>query len=209
MANKTKNMQQIRHILQLKAQGARVRAIEKTTKLRFDAALSEVHCSTNRNLSTDQIALLASCNFIRQPQNIIITGTTGCGKSFLACALGRHTCQMGYKTLYLKMNRFIEKIAATKLDGTYIRTLNQIKKTPLLILDDFGIQPLDQNLRLALFQILEDRYAKKPIIVASQLPLNQWHEYLNEPTLADAILDHLTANAQLIPRLVSCGRGGV
>jgi DNA replication protein DnaC len=168
------------------------------SKLRFDATLPEVHCSTDRNLSTDQIALLASCNFIRQPQNVIITGATGCGKSFLACALGRHACQMGYKTLYLNMNRFIEKIAAAKLDGTYIRTLNQIEKIPLLILDDFGIQPLDQNLRLALFQILEDRYAKKPIIVASQLPVSQWHEYLNEPTLADAILDRMTANSHRI-----------
>jgi len=168
------------------------------SKLRFDATLPKVHCSADRNLSTDQIALLASCNFIRQPQNVIITGATGCGKSFLACALGRHACQMGYKTLYLNMNRFIEKIAAAKLDGTYIRTLNQIEKTPLLILDDFGIQPLDQNLRLAIFQILEDRYAKKPIIIASQLPVPQWHEYLNEPTLADAILDRLTANAHRI-----------
>ena len=96
------------------------------------------------------------------------------------------------------MNRFIEKIAAAKLDGTYIRTLNQIEKTPLLILDDFGLQPLDQNLRLALFQILEDRYAKKPIIIASQLLVPQWHEYLNEPTLADAILDRMTANAHRI-----------
>ncbi len=102
------------------------------------------------------------------------------------------------KTLYLNMNRFIEKIAAAKLDGTYIRTLNQIEKIPLLILDDFGLQPLDQNLRLALFQILEDRYAKKPIIVVSQLPVPQWHEYLNEPTLADAILDRLTANSHRI-----------
>lgn len=165
------------------------------SKLRFDAVLPEVHCSSDRNLSTEQLALLASCNFIRKPQNLLITGATGCGKSFLACALGRHACQMGYKTLYLNMNRFIEKIAAAKLDGSYVKILNQIEKIPLLILDDFGLQPLDQNLRLALLQILEDRYGKRPIVVASQLPVSEWYNYLGEPTLADAILDRLTANS--------------
>jgi len=105
---------------------------------------------------------------------------------------------MGYKTLYLNMNRFIEKIAAAKLDGSYVKTLNQIEKIPLLILDDFGLQPLDQNLRLALLQILEDRYGKRPIAVASQLPVAEWYNYLGEPTLADAILDRLTANAHRI-----------
>ena len=92
----------------------------------------------------------------------------------------------------------IEKIAAAKLDGSYVKVLNQIEKIPLLILDDFGLQPLDQNLRLALLQILEDRYAKRPIVVASQLPVAEWYNYLGEPTLADAILDRLTANASRI-----------
>lgn len=168
------------------------------SKLRFDAVLPEVHCSSDRNLSTDQLALLASGNFIRQAQNLLVTGATGCGKSFFVCALGRHACQMGYKTLYLNMNRFIEKVAAAKLDGTYVKLLNQLEKIPLIILDDFGLQPLDQNLRLALLQILEDRYGKRPILVASQLPVADWYNYLGEPTLADAILDRLTANAHRV-----------
>lgn len=168
------------------------------SKLRFDAVLPEVECSSGRNLNADQLATLAACNFIRQGQNVLITGATGCGKSFLACALGRHACQMGYKTLYLNMSRFIEKIATAKLDGTYVKLLNQIEKVPLLILDDFGLQPLDQTLRLALLQILEDRYNKKPVIIASQLPVSSWHEYLGEPTIADAIMDRITASAHLI-----------
>jgi DNA replication protein DnaC len=168
------------------------------SKLRFDAVLPEVHCTAERNLDQEHIALLASCNFIRHPQNVLITGATGCGKSFIACALGRHACQVGFKTLYLNMNQFIEKVQTAKLGGTYSKMLAQIEKIHLLILDDFGLQPLDQNMKLALLQILEDRYAKKPTIVASQLPVSEWHNYLGEPTLADAIMDRITANAHRI-----------
>jgi DNA replication protein DnaC len=165
------------------------------SKLRFDAVIQEIHCTPERNITADQLSVVASFNFMRIPQNIIITGATGSGKSYLACAIGRLACHLGHKTLYLNMNRFIEKIATSKLDGTYIKMLNQIERIPLLILDDFGLQPLDQTQRLALLQILEDRYAKKPTIVASQLPVSRWHEYLADPTIADAILDRLTANA--------------
>jgi DNA replication protein DnaC len=168
------------------------------SKLRFDAVLPEVHCSDARNLSKDQISLLMDCSFIRNPQNILITGATGCGKSYLACALGRQACLLGHKTLYLNMNRFIEKIENAKLDGTYLKLLNQIEKTPLLILDDFGLQAPQHNTRMALLQILEDRYAKKPVIIASQLPVAAWHQYIGEPTIADAILDRVTANAHKI-----------
>ncbi len=147
----------------------------KLSKLRFDAALREVHCTAERNLEQEQITLLGSCNFIRHPQNVLITGATGCGKSYLACAVGRHACQVGFKTLYLNMNKFIEKVQSAKLEGSYTKLLTQLERIPLLILDDFGLQPLDQNMRIALLQILEDRYAKKPTLIASQLPVSDWH----------------------------------
>lgn len=168
------------------------------SKLRYDAVLSEIHCSAERNFTRDQLAALADCSFILSGRHILITGSTGCGKSFLACALGRHACTMGYKTLYLNMNRFSEKIAQAKLDGSYLKLLNQLEKVALIILDDFGLQPLDYPLRMALLQILEDRYAKRPLIITSQLPVPKWHEYLGEPTLADAIMDRLTADAHRI-----------
>ena len=111
---------------------------------------------------------------------------TGCGNSYLACAIGRQACAMGYKTYYPGMNRFVEKLALSRIDGTYIKLLNQLEKIPLIILDDFGLAPLDKNTKLSLLQVLEDRYGRKSTIITSQLPTGVWHQYLNEPTLADA-----------------------
>lgn len=170
----------------------------KLSKLRYAAQLEEIKCSPDRNLSGEQISLLADCSWIKRAQNILITGATGCGKSFLACALGHQACLLGYKTMYLNMNRFIEKITLAKLDGTFVKLLNQIEKTHLLILDDFGLQPLNSDTRLAMLQILEDRYGKKATVIASQLPVKGWYEYIGDPTLADAILDRLIANSDKV-----------
>lgn len=167
----------------------------KLSKLRYAAALEEISCSQNRNLPKEQLTQLADCSFIDRAENILITGATGSGKSFLACALGHQACVMGYKTLYLNLNRFTEKIMVAKLDGSFVRLLNQLEKVSLLILDDFGLAPMDQSTRLALLQILEDRYNKKSVMIGSQLPIAKWHEYIAEPTLADAIMDRLMSNA--------------
>lgn len=168
----------------------------KLSKLRYNAVLEQVHCSPSRNLTKETLISLAECSFIDRSENILITGPTGCGKSFLACAIGRQACSLGYKSIYLGMNRFLEKVTQSKLDGTYIKFLSQIEKTQLLIIDDWGLYPLDINSRLALLQVLEDRYAKRSTIITSQLPVAAWYEYINEPTLADAIMDRLSGNAQ-------------
>lgn len=170
----------------------------RNCKLRYRASLDQINCSPLRNLTKDKIALLADCSFIRNGQNILITGATGCGKSYLSCALGNQACLMGYNTIYLNMNRFVEKLGQAKLDGTFIKLLNQLEKAKLLILDDFGLQPLNQNEKIALLQILEDRHQMKSTIIASQLPLNKWYDYINEPTIADAIMDRLTENTHKI-----------
>lgn len=167
----------------------------KLSKLRYNATLEEVKTSVDRNFSAEQLSLLADCTWIERAENILITGATGCGKSFLACALGNQACLLGYKTLYLNMNRFIEKVTLAKLEGTFIKLLNQIEKTYLLILDDFGLQQLSADTRLALLQILEDRYRRRATVIVSQLPVIKWHEYIADPTLADAILDRLTAQS--------------
>jgi DNA replication protein DnaC len=170
----------------------------KLAKLRLPATVEQIECGPARNLSKQQMATLIEGRYLQQGENILITGSTGCGKSYLACALGHQACLQGYKTTYLNMNRLIEKVTLSKLDGSYIKLLNHLERQTLIILDDFGLQNLSQEVRLTLLQLLEDRYGKKSIIITSQLPIAKWYEYINDPTLADAILDRLTADAHRI-----------
>jgi len=167
----------------------------KLSNLRYDAIIEQVQCSPERNITRNQLLALADCSFLQRAENILITGPTGCGKSYLACAFGRQACTLGYKALYLGMNRFTEKISLAKLDGSYIKLLNFIEKIPLIIIDDFGLTPLENQVRIALLQLLEDRYGKRSTIITSQLPVNKWYQYINEPTMADAIMDRLSGSA--------------
>ena len=167
----------------------------KVSKLRYDAVLEQIHCTTDRNLSKESIHAITDCGFINRGENILITGAAGCGKSFLACAIGRQACAFGHKTLYFAMSKSLEKISICRLEGTMMKFYSQLEKTNLLILDDFGLQALDANARLVLLQILEDRYGKKSTIITSQLPVGSWYEYINESTIADAIMDRLSASA--------------
>jgi DNA replication protein DnaC len=170
----------------------------RLAKLRLPAVAEEVECSAVRNFTKQQLLTLLEGHYLRQVENILITGATGCGKSYLACALGHQACIQGHRTTYLNMNRLIEKINLSKLDGTYIKYLNYLERQTLIILDDFGLQSLNQNVKLALLQILEDWYAKRSIIITSQLPVSKWYEYINEPTLADAIMDRMTAQVHQV-----------
>ena len=170
----------------------------KTSRLRYNTVLEDVICSEERNLSKDMLLSLMDCGFIDRAENVLVDGKTGCGKSFLVCALGRQACFLGHRVEYFSMNKFIERIALAKLDGSLLKVINHIEKNDLVIFDDFGLQPLDNNSRLALLQILEDCYQRKSVIVTSQLPVAKWYDYINEPTLADAIMDRLCANAHRI-----------
>lgn len=169
----------------------------KTSKLRYNTVLEDVFCSDGRNFTKDQLAQIADCSFVNRAENILITGKTGCGKSYLACSIGRQACNLGHRVEYFSMGKFIERIALAKVDGTLLKVINHIERNDMIIFDDFGLQPLDNNSRLALQQILEDCYERKSVIVTSQLSVNKWFDYIKEPTIADAIMDRLTANATI------------
>ena len=170
----------------------------KISKLRYTALVEDIVCGADRNFTKEDLAALADCSFIRRHENLLIQGKCGCGKSFLACALGRQACMLGYRTAYLNMNSFVERVALSKLDGTFLKMITSLEKNDLIILDDFGLQPMDTNTRLALLQILEERYDRKSVVIASQLPITKWYEYIGDVTLADAIMDRLVSNANKI-----------
>ena len=174
---------------------ARTQKLLKAAKLRYGAHIQDIECSVSRNLTPAMLSEIADCNFIRRGENLLVTGLTGVGKSYLACAEGNQACMLGIPTLYVNLNRFQEQIAQARLDGTFEKMLNKLYKYDLLILDDFGLRPLSPDSRIALLQMLEDRYERKSVIIVSQLPLKNWYEYIGDNTIADAIMDRLINNA--------------
>jgi DNA replication protein DnaC len=170
----------------------------RQAKLRQTASLEDVVYKASRKLDKSKILSLSSCNFIRHQHNITITGATGCGKTYLACGLGHKACRLGYKVKYIHLPRFIEELSISHADGSYAKLMTQINKFDLLILDDFGMTSITSPQCHDLFNIIEERHGLKSTIITSQLPINKWHEYLNEPTLADAILDRLLQNVNRI-----------
>ena len=173
----------------------RLARLLKTAKLRVDACIEDIDYRHPRGLQKARMAQLASLDWIRQSLNLCLTGPTGCGKTWLACALGNQACRQGLSVRYLRLPTLLEQLRIAHGDGSYVRLMGQLLKTDLLILDDWGIQPLTRPQRNDLMEVIEDRHDRRSTLIASQLPIEHWHEYIGEATLADAILDRLLHGA--------------
>jgi len=164
-------------------------------KLRVKATLENIDYRAKRSLDKTLVLDLASCSFIARSHNLVITGPTGVGKTYLACALANQACREGYRALYGRLPRLLHDLEIARGDGRYRTLLASLQKVDILVLDDWGVTPMTDVNRRDLLELLDDRYATRSTLITSQLPVDKWHEYLNDPTLADAILDRFIHNA--------------
>ena len=166
----------------------------KRARLRQAAAPEDVDFRHPRGLDRAQFLALCSCDWIKRRDHVLITGPTGVGKTFLACALAQKACREGYTAYYTRTSRLLGELALARLDGTYARRLTALGRVDLLVLDDWGLAPLTDEQRRDLWELLDDRYDRHSNLVTSQLPVDHWYQALGDPTLADAILDRLVHN---------------
>jgi DNA replication protein DnaC len=163
----------------------------KNARFHYKSSVEDIIYDQARNIDQNKILRLAECEFIEKLENILITGSTGAGKSYIATALGYQACIQGYRVMYFNTTKLFSKLKMAKADGSYLKELAKIERQHLIILDDFGLQSLDGQNRIALLEIIEDRHNKGSMIVTSQLPVEGWYEIIGEKTIADAILDRL------------------
>lgn len=170
----------------------------KNARFRYKAEIEQIDFVSQRNLDKNQLIRLADCRFVEKMENVIITGSTGIGKSYVASALGHQACSLGYKVMYEYTSRLFSRLKMCKADGSYLKELSKIEKQDLLILDDFGIQPLDHHARSMLLEIMEDRHGKKSTMITAQVPVGKWFDVIGEQTIADALLDRLIHDSHRI-----------
>ena len=172
--------------------------LRKNAAFRYPASLEQLSYSPARGLDKSLISRLATADYLEKGESVLITGATGCGKSFLASALGHQACMQGYTVAYFNVQKLLLQTKLARAAGTIARLFEQLAKTRLLILDDFGLTSLDANQRLDFLDIIEDRHASHATIIASQLPVASWYDIIGEPTIADAILDRLVHTSHRI-----------
>jgi DNA replication protein DnaC len=165
-------------------------------KLRIkEACVEDIDYAAHRELDKNQILKLASCRFIEEHLHIIITGPTGVGKTYLACALTQKACRKGYRAIYKRVPRLLEELTLSHADGSYPKLLAKLARINVLILDDWGLAPLSETGRHDILEIIEDREGARSTIITSQVPVAKWHDQIGDPTIADAILDRIVHHA--------------
>lgn len=176
----------------------RLKRLLSEAKLKLQACIEDIDYRTPRGLDKSVMMSLASCNWIRHHQNLLIAGPTGVGKTFLACAFAQKACREGFQTFYIRSPQFFYQITLARADGSYGSLMKKLSKTQLLVIDDLGLSPLTDTERRDLLEVIEDRTGSGSTLITSQLPVDKWHDHIGEPTIADAILDRLVHNAHRI-----------
>lgn len=163
----------------------------KQAAFKQQASFEQIDFSAQRGLDKNNLLRLKTCDWIKKSRDLLITGATGVGKSFLACAIGFEACVNEYKVQYTTSNRLFESLILAKADGTYLKQLDKLRKIDLLIIDDFGVKKIDNHICTILLDIIDDRHNCKSTVISSQLPVKAWYECIAEPTIADAVLDRI------------------
>ena len=176
----------------------RYQRLKGLAKLHLDATIEDLNFKAPRGLDRSVVFRLASCEWIRDGQTVLITGATGSGKSYIACAFGHQACRHGISTRYYRISRLLDELTLARGDGSYPKLIQRLARTWLLILDDWGLATLSGQARHDLLEVLDDRYARRGTILASQVPVEHWHDLVGDPTFGDAILDRLLNNAHRI-----------
>lgn len=167
----------------------------RSAKLRDVGCLEDVDHQRPRGLDKSVLSKLATCSWVTNNQNIVLSGPTGIGKTYLLCALAQKACRDGYTVAYHRVSRLVDALRVARVDGSLAKVLAALAKTDVLALDDWGLTPLDERARYDLMEVIEDRYGNRSTIIASQVPVEAWHDYIGDPTLADAMMDRLVHNA--------------
>jgi len=170
----------------------------RQAKLKEEACIEDVDYSPDRNLSKTVVTRLAECSWITKKENVLITGPTGAGKTWLACAFANQACRQGYGARYIRLPKLFQAIGISKADGSYIKLMEYVSKLSLLVLDDWGLVPMSDDNRRDLLEIIDDRYHRSSTLITSQLPVQEWYESIGDATLGDAIMDRLIHNAHRI-----------
>ena len=176
----------------------RMKRLLSNAKLKINGCVEDIDYKTPRGLQKSLILKLADCEWIRNAQNIIITGPTGVGKTYLACALANRACRMGYSAFYIRIPSLFQELAIARGDGSYPKIMKKLAKVKTLVLDDLGLAPMNAQERRDLLEVIEDRHGVASRLIATQIPVQMWHDNIRDPTIADAILDRIVHNAHKI-----------